>query len=348
MVEKKRIDWVDVAKGIAMILVILVHVEEHFMPPGTLVSTKIPIYTFHMPLFFFVSGYLFSMKSSFGEFLKNKCKRILIPYVCLGALLCLFNAFWQGRNPFGDPWFQPGVFWGSLWGLLIQNRMWTLWFIACLFWLNILFYIIVRFVKKEKIQAVVVVIIAAAGIIYYKMGGGALPWNVDVCFTALPFFYAGFLCRKTDFVNQHVLLVKYKWGMFFGFVILDVVCTLVNYNLTGQFLEFFGNMYGIVPLTYVGAFAGIFAVIILADSCHGFVPLKYIGKNSMLFYAWHQTMLLPLIQVMFEKMDLFQRDWLSTGEYYGRLIFATLLICIISVILNEIICRVKLGFMVGK
>ena len=52
---KKRIDWVDVAKGIAMILVIVVHAEEHFMP-GTLVSTKIPIYTFHMPLFFFMSG----------------------------------------------------------------------------------------------------------------------------------------------------------------------------------------------------------------------------------------------------------------------------------------------------
>ena len=58
--NKKRIDWVDVAKGIAMILVIVVHAEEHFIP-GTLVSTKIPIYTFHMPLFFFVSGYLFSM-----------------------------------------------------------------------------------------------------------------------------------------------------------------------------------------------------------------------------------------------------------------------------------------------
>ena len=347
MSVKKRIDWVDVAKGIAMILVIVVHAEEHFMP-GTLVSTKIPIYTFHMPLFFFMSGYLFSMKNSFGEFLKNKCKRILIPYVCLGTLLALFNAFWQGRNPFGEPWFQKDVFFGNLWGLLFQNRMWTLWFIACLFWLNILFYVIVRFVKNEKVKAAVVVLMAAAGIIYYKMGGSSLYWNVDVCFTAMPFFYVGYVCRKTDFINQKILGSKWKWGLCIGFVVIDAICTIVNLKLTGQFLEFFSKQYGIAVLTYIGAFAGTFAVIILADACRGFKPLKYIGENSMMFYAWHQTMLLPVIEVMFQKMDLFQGDWILGGEYYARLVLSTLLCCIFSAVLNEIICRLKLGFMVGK
>lgn len=348
MQERKRIEWIDVAKGIAMICVILVHVEEHFMPPGTLVSTKIPIYTFHMPLFFFVSGYLFTMKDSFGEFLKNKCRRILIPYVCLGILQALFQGFWQGRNPFGEPWFQSGVFWGNLWGLLIQKRMWTFWFIACLFWLNLLFYVIVRYVKKEKVRALVVILITAAGICYYRLGGNSLLWNVDVCLTALLFFYVGFWCKNTDFINLHILSVKHKWGVFAGFVLLDVVAAFVNYNLSGQFLEFFNRMYGIAPLTYLGAFAGVFAVIILADACHGFGPLQYIGANSMLFYAWHQTMLLPLTEVLFQKMNLFQGDWLSVGAYYGRLVLATVIICAVSAILNEIIVRMKLGFIVGK
>lgn len=344
--SKKRIDWVDVAKGIAMILVILVHVEEHFMP-GVLVSTKIPIYTFHMPLFFFMSGYLFSAKKSFGEFLKKKCRRILVPYVCLGVLLALFDAFWQGRNPFGRSWFRPEIFKWNLWGLLYQNRLWTLWFIACLFWLNIIFYIIVRFVKNEKIRAAIVVLMAAAGIIYYKMGGGSLYWNVDACLTAMPFFYAGYLCRKTDFINQKILASKWKWGFLAAFVALDVVCTVVNYKLTGQFLEFYGRQYGIAILTYIGAFAGTFAVIILSDACRGFKPLKYIGENTMIFYAWHQTMLLPLIDAFFQEKHLF-RGFLSSGQYYGRLLLATVLCCVISAILNEIICRVKLGFMVGK
>lgn len=347
MNTKKRIDWVDVAKGIAMILVIVVHAEEHFMP-GTLVSTKIPIYTFHMPLFFFMSGYLFSMKNSFGEFLKNKCRRILIPYVCLGVILALFNAFWAGRNPFGEPWFQKDVFFGNLWGLLFQNRMWTLWFIACLFWLNIIFYVIARYVKSEKIRALIVVLMAAAGIIYYKLGGGSLYWNVDVCFTAMPFFYAGYLCRKTGFVDQKILGSKLKWALFIGFVLINMSVTIINYLLTGQFLEFFGRQYGIAILTYIGAFAGTFAVIIFSDACRGFKPLKYIGENSMMFYALHQTMLLPVIEVLYQKVDLFQSDWILGGEYYSRFLLATVLCCVFSAILNEIICRLKLGFMVGK
>ncbi|MGN1267071.1 MAG: acyltransferase family protein [Dorea sp.] len=348
MGEKKRIDWVDVAKGIGMICVILVHVEEYFMPPGTLVSTKIPLYTFHMPLFFFMSGYLFSMKSSFGEFLKNKCKRILIPYACLGIILVLFDSWWQGRNPFGDPWFQADLFKGELMALLTQNRFWTLWFIACLFWLNILFYILVRFVKKEQIRAIIVVILAAAGVLYYKNGGAALPWNVDICLTALPFFYVGYVCRKTDFINQKILSKKSKYAVCVGMIALDAVCAVVNLKMSGEFLEFFSNLYGFAPLTYIGAFAGIVAVIILSDMCHGFAPLCYIGANTMLLYAWHQTMMLPLIQEAYNKMNLFKGDWLTTGEYYGRLILTTMVICVVLGVVNEILCRIKLGFIVGK
>ena len=118
--------------------------------------------------------------------------------------------------------------------------------------------------------------------------------------------------------------------------------------MTGQFLEFFSKQYGIAILTYIGAFAGTFAVIILSDACRGFKPLKYIGENSMMFYAWHQTMLLPVIEVLFQKMNLFQSDWILGGEYYARLLLATALCCVFSALLNEIIFRLKLGFMVGK
>ncbi len=347
MSERKRIDWVDVAKGIGMILVIISHTEEHFMP-GTLVSLKIPIYTFHMPLFFFVSGFLFSMKSGFGEFLKSKCKRILVPYFCLGTILVLFDTYWQGRNPYGNPWFVKERFLNSMLNLLYQNRLWTLWFIACLFWLNIFFYILVRFVKSEKIRALIVIAFAVAGLYYYKMGGGGIFWNIDVCMTTMPFFYAGYVCRKTDFIDSRILKNKWKWLLCVGFIALDAVCAIVNFKTTGQFLELWGNQYGNPVLTYICAFSGIFAVIILADACHGFAPLRYIGENTMLFYAWHQTMLLPLVQELYLKLNWFRDPWLSTVPYYGRILLSTLIICVSMAILNEIICRLKLGFIVGK
>ena len=347
MNERKRIDWIDVAKGIGILLVIISHVEEHFVGTPNAIL-KGPIYTFHMPLFFFVSGYLFSMKGSFKEFFKNKCKRILLPYFCLGTILVLFDIYWQGKNPYGNPWFKMDKFLGGMLNLLYQCRFWTLWFIACLFFLNILLYIIMKCSKNEKVRAGIVVVLAILGLTYYKIGGGGIFWNIDVCLTTMPFFYGGYLCRKTDFINSKILKNRYKWALFAGFVAADVVCYIVNLRMTGQFLELWGNQYGFAPLTYVGAFAGTFALIILADACRGFFPLRYLGENTMLIYAWHQTMMIPIIQKIFIVNDLFQGVWLTPAEYVGRIVVATAFICISLSIVNEILCRLKLGFVVGK
>ena len=58
MINKKRIEWVDIAKGIGIFLMVMGH-------------TGIPrignqwIYSFHMPLFFFISGFLFNTSVNF-------------------------------------------------------------------------------------------------------------------------------------------------------------------------------------------------------------------------------------------------------------------------------------------
>ena len=70
---KERIHWIDIAKGIAIMLVVIGHVPDAFDAP----FYRVAIYTFHMPLFFFLSGYVFSEKENFSVFLKSKCKSIL-------------------------------------------------------------------------------------------------------------------------------------------------------------------------------------------------------------------------------------------------------------------------------
>lgn len=344
MNAKKRIDWVDVAKGIGMICVILSHVEEeNFSNP----YLKMPLYTFHMPLFFFLSGYLFSMKSSFKEFLVKKCQRILVPYFTLGGILILFDIYWHGRNPFHESWFNKKYAMSDLMQFLTQKRYLTLWFIACLFWLSILFYVLVRFVEKEVVRAVIVIVLTIAAMFYYRFGGTSLYWNIDVCFTALPFFYVGFLCRKTDIINKVLLESNRKILWFIGFVAIDVLCAIGNQMLTGEFLEMFWNHYAFPPFTYLGAFAGIFAVILLANVCNCF-PLRYIGANTMLFYAWHQTMMIPLVTEFYKKMDLFQSHFFPLWVRFVRVGITTVLICLVLGIVNELLCRLKLGFLMGK
>lgn len=80
----KRIEWIDVAKGLLTILVVLGHTTA-----GSLLSTI--IYSFHMAAFFILSGYTFGNKDiSFTEFIKKQFKGIIIPYMLLSFIMLLY------------------------------------------------------------------------------------------------------------------------------------------------------------------------------------------------------------------------------------------------------------------
>lgn len=142
-----------------------------------------------MPLFFFISGFVFSYKGyNFITFFKRKIKSIIIPYITLGVPVIIFT-FLTGR-------ITLNRLLNIIIKFVIQKRYFTLWFIACLFCLNIIFYVIVKLSRDNLIKiGLISVSLTIVGLIYYKLGGKALPWNLDVCFTAITFFYVGYLLK---------------------------------------------------------------------------------------------------------------------------------------------------------
>ncbi|MDO4803168.1 MAG: acyltransferase family protein [Prevotellaceae bacterium] len=56
---EQRIDYLDIAKAICIVLVVVGHFNPSLAPEGWHTSVDV-IYTFHMPLFMFVSGFLFT------------------------------------------------------------------------------------------------------------------------------------------------------------------------------------------------------------------------------------------------------------------------------------------------
>lgn len=92
MGKEKRIEWLDIAKGIAIVLVVIGHVGSSYFSAGQQKTswlfnfTHKFIYSFHMALFMFISGYLFINKSD----KKKQIKSILInSYI-------IFSAIWVG------------------------------------------------------------------------------------------------------------------------------------------------------------------------------------------------------------------------------------------------------------
>ena len=143
--KSNRIEWIDIAKGIGMIFVILGHTA---IPDNYLKF----VLAFNMPLFFFLSGCTFKLKDNFFEFLKKKIKTLLIPYFVFSIITYLFWLVVERRilNDTGMSIFKPiiGMFYANnIDGYMIFDGV--LWFIACLFITEILFFAIAKIAKKR-------------------------------------------------------------------------------------------------------------------------------------------------------------------------------------------------------
>ena len=74
-----RLQWLDIAKGLAIILMVVGHTS---LPD--LLSRF--IWSFHMPLFFIASGYTTNW-GYLSDFITNKLKRLLLPFLCYSTIV---------------------------------------------------------------------------------------------------------------------------------------------------------------------------------------------------------------------------------------------------------------------
>src|SRR5829696_4262817 len=72
----KRIEYIDIARGICILLVVMGHNDFAVVSPFVY---KV-IYSFHMPLFFFLSGYFLNIRPGFWAFFKKRFNSLLKPY----------------------------------------------------------------------------------------------------------------------------------------------------------------------------------------------------------------------------------------------------------------------------
>ena len=79
--NKQRENWVDIVKGIGIILVVMGHAGCPVLPHGI-------IYSFHMPLFFFLSGLFINRQceKDFCTYVKKNFRSLLLPYFYFNIL----------------------------------------------------------------------------------------------------------------------------------------------------------------------------------------------------------------------------------------------------------------------
>ncbi|MBD1556285.1 acyltransferase [Vibrio sp. S9_S30] len=125
---KNRTDWVDYAKGIGILLVVYGHVARGLfnakidMPAALYFRIDSAIYSFHMPLFFFLSGLFFYhsfSKRGTKKLMFSKVDTIFYPYVLWsllqGSIEAVLSTYTNGNVSFSDVlallWAPRAQFW---------------------------------------------------------------------------------------------------------------------------------------------------------------------------------------------------------------------------------------------
>ena len=138
MTNRQRISWLDTAKGLAILLVVLGHVS--FLPTPVLGV----IYAFHMPLFFFLSGILlFRKKEQFVPFLKKKVQTLIVPYYLFLLLQVAILAPVAALGFHHAGAYLPGV------GALSGGS--ELWFLFALFFVEMLLFVPAQWLSRGQL-----------------------------------------------------------------------------------------------------------------------------------------------------------------------------------------------------
>lgn len=176
--DKTRETWVDIAKGIGIILVIIGHANCPNLPHGI-------IYSFHMPLFFFLSGLFISRQceNNFHIYLKKNFKSLLLPYFYFNIISI---AFYYTMSIMFHKELLIGNVQDNLIGIFVGMRFGSpyhhvLWFLPCLFFAKMLAYPIF---KLSKIQFgggkfLLAIVTLTIGLTYCKWTKKPLPMSFD-------------------------------------------------------------------------------------------------------------------------------------------------------------------------
>ena len=290
--ETRRIDWIDALRGLAMFFVIWGHTF-----PTNKWGIRKYIYSFHLPLFFFISGLNFrdSDRLSFKEFLKKRIKSLIIPYiiiniVCYLIMLILFNlhviesfSYWKDF---------VGIFYSHS-EVFIQPSG-PSWFLITLFLTEMIFF----FLKKNSTSDFNLGIsVSICGLISYvnSISGYQqfLPLHLDTVFMGVVFYYAGYLFLKNMYRIKQVFNTKLKrfiFGLSFGMI--GFAAQYFNRRVSMH-----ANLYGSITLFLIGS---IFTIVALVFFVTLFIKKSYmfktIGKNTIFYLGYHNIIILILLE----------------------------------------------------
>lgn len=335
--EKKGIEYITIAKGIGISLVVLGHC-------GNSVIEKI-VLLFHMPLFFFLSGFLFrdeKLKNPI-EYIKKKFLKLYLPYLIYEIIFLLLHNFFIQINIYNTNIMIGDKIVSELSAIdfiktLVQVILCAgrepiggaLWFLVVLLFVTIMFFTISYILKKiaseknyENIRFLVIFLIFMCGNLLTKFGFTIPRFNNSL--VMLFIYYIGFL------------IGNYKKNITFQNPVIFIVCVialLVN-NLYGS-VSVNNNIYLSPDFLVANTLIGVYIVIFLAKRIEKTKLLKkcfiMLGNNSLHIMCLHflAFKIVSLLRIFVEGLNIEDLAYFPVIQPVSAWIIAYFLIGLIA------------------
>ena len=332
----KRLKYIDVAKGIAMLCIILGHFGVH--------EVNRIVFTFHVPIFYIITGYFLSKKYDIKDFVKDKARTLLVPYAITCVAMVVFGMFFAVLLE--EPVVDAAKQWiaASLYGSgvnytepFVIHKIGALWFLLATFWGSI--FLRISLEMKKRVRLLFVLALFCAGYLTSdKLFWFPLSIQAGCCATL--FMYVGYLARKSKEVYENLSKEVKCAGIVFAFIIW--MAFIRNYTHFALVENIFGH--GVIDI--FGSVCACFSVLMISKFIENHFKvltnvLAYIGKYSLIVLCIHilELNLFPWWYIKNKILDIGITDLVADYMMVGIRILSVILV---TVVLSKIKLVTKL------
>lgn len=276
----KRLGWADSIKATGIFLVIIGHSK---VVPN---EVKNWIYSYHMPLFFFISGYFFDISKNieWKKFIKNKSRSLLRPYLVISLCMCICINL---MKIIIKKSISAKLIINQIIGIFIQipgtEFKSSYWFFTCLFFCEVIYLFIVKISKKSLIKiGIYSLLFSIIGYVISIIIGNGIPWHLDVALMMQLIFFLGTVVNKINIFEKLTCIKGLVIAMFF--MVANIILYSINLNISNVRVDLNRSQIGNFIIFYLAASMGVISIVLAFYKLSTPKVFKFVGENSGLYY----------------------------------------------------------------
>jgi len=285
--KPNRNTWVDVVRGLGIILVFYGHYIQRGIDThnASAVEQFRFIYSFHMPLFFILSGFFFRPTLQTLARIRQLALRRIIPVMVFSLILLPIWFRYELKHHLPFQRDITGIVYQYLDGLPVLN--WVTWFLVCLFVCECLAVLVLSRLQGLKNQLLAAVLLLGTGLLFcsystmpedgwlYALGR---TWFLSEALVALGFYMIGYaVFPYLNQLTEHRRLCAIIFIFATGIVVLSYRLNHPHSIAVMMAARDHGNAIYFVFTALIGSLA-VFSLAIFIKTN---MLLQVIGRNSL-------------------------------------------------------------------